>query len=419
MLLTALFAASSLAFDAGADLRIRQEFLDNAPGTPNGGLHSPATGSYRHHIRFRPRVWAELSGDAGEAGKWRLRTRLVDEFRWNARPKNLKTSWPGEVVFDNLFIEGSGIFDGLMDVQFGRRDLFGYCGLEHVFVDGTPGDGSRTQYGDMASVRFNLEEDTTLDFFGLYDFDSADDFRLGSEERRFSSLSGRFPNGEGNQDDWGAGAIWGSKVADWLKYQVWAIEKGMRHQDEDHVETIGARLLPRFNETLTGKLEGMSQLDGEWSAYAEMAWKSARQGIKPILRLSYHYQSPEWNPLWARDAIESEIFLYGTHNGVAWWTNMHYLKATAGLEFAPRHDIIFSTGPMLAAKDDGCGGGDGDFKGVLTRAKYSFPILRADRANGGRFEILAHLIAEHFSPGNYYESSGEAWFARWQLEFRF
>lgn len=419
MFISALLATSALAFDAGADLRIRQEFMDNVPGVPYGVLHTPVESIYRYHMRYRPRVWGEVKGDAGEAGRWRLFTRLTDEFRWNARPKNHTTSWPGEVVVDNLLLEGMGIFDGFMDVQLGRRDLYGYCGLEHVFVDGTPGDGSRTQYADMANVRFNFEDESTLDFFGLYNFDSADDFRWGDDDHRFSSLTARAPNGRGNQDDWGSGVIWGSKLMDNLRYQVFAVEKGMRHQEKSHTELLGARLLPQFSETLSGKFEGMSQLNGEWSGFAEVGWKSSRQGLKPILKLGYHYMSGEWNPMWARDAIESDIFLYGTHNGVAWWSNQHYLKASAGVEFSPGHTFIASTGPIFAADRDGAGGSDGGFKGLYTRGKYSFPILRADRGKGERFEIFAHVIGEYFCPGDYYESSHPAWFARWQLDFRF
>ena len=142
---------SGLSFNAGADLRIRQEIMDHVPGNPYGGFSAFRfrESGYRNHIRFRPRVWAELKGDAGSAGLWTLYGRLTDEFRWNSRPANRTTAWPGEIVLDNLYLEGKGVFDGFLDLKVGRQDLLGLCGLRRILVDGTPGDGSRTLYTDM------------------------------------------------------------------------------------------------------------------------------------------------------------------------------------------------------------------------------------------------------------------------------
>ena len=71
---------SGLSFNAGADLRIRQEIMDHVPGNPYGGFRAFRfrESGYRNHIRFRPRVWAELKGDAGSAGLWTLYGRLAD-----------------------------------------------------------------------------------------------------------------------------------------------------------------------------------------------------------------------------------------------------------------------------------------------------------------------------------------------------
>ena len=57
----ACVAQGGVDFDAGADLRVRQEIMQNVPGLPNGGLllRAPRTG-FAQHMRFRPRVWGEL-----------------------------------------------------------------------------------------------------------------------------------------------------------------------------------------------------------------------------------------------------------------------------------------------------------------------------------------------------------------------
>lgn len=422
MLISSLIAASALAFDAGADLRIRQEMMDNVPGLPGGGLVTTPHSDFRNHMRFRPRVWAEALGDAGETfGRWRLYTRLTDEMRWNIEPSNRNTSWPGELIIDNLYLEGKGAFDGLVDLKVGRQDLFGYCGLDHVFVDGTPGDGSRTIYTDMAAVRFNVDEESTLDVFGLYNLDGAHDMRLGIDETRLSSLSARYPDGSSDQDDFGYGAIWGSKLARWLGYRVFAMQKQMVHSgnSRNRTELVGVKLMPQWNDEWFSSFEAMSELNSEWSGYADIGWRSVQSGVKPFAKMGYHYMSGEWDPMWARGVNDSEMFLYGTHNGVAWWSNMHYVKTAVGLEFAPKHALSGNAGPLFAAERDRAGGGGGAFKGFLSQVKYEFPIRLADRSRGERFEVFGHAIAEFFNPGDYFETDKPAFFFRWQVEFRF
>ncbi len=416
---------SPIEFNAGADLRIRQEMLDNVPGLPYGGFGAfrYRSSGYRNHIRFRPRVWAELKGDAGSAGVWRLYTRVTDEFRWNCRPANRTTAWPGEVILDNLYVEGKGVFDGLLDVKLGRQDLVGLCGLNRIFVDGTPGDGSRTLYTDMASVRFHVTETSTLDLFGLYNFDSASDLRLGDDRHRISSLVSRFPDGSGNQDDWGAGVVWGQTPVDWLKYQVFAVTKRLRKpQPPDsgrRTDMFGVRIQPKLSETVTTDFDAMYQRGGEWSAFAGIDWKSDREGWKPFCGLHYRYMSGKWDPMWGRDAIESEMYLYGTHDGVGWWSNQHYVKLAAGVEFAPRHRLMLSSGPVFAAERDGLGGGNGRFKGLFSRAMYSFPLWTPEKDSGSRFEVYGHVIGELFNPGAYYDTDRPGWFLRWQVELKF
>ena len=419
MLGAAILAASALAFDAGADLRIRQELFQHVPGNPNGGLVRTPSGRFTDHVRFRPRVWGELTLTTEEHGVFRLYARLADEFRWNVEPRKSSTAWPGELMVDNLFLEAKGLFDGLVDLKIGRQDLWGYCKLDHVFVDGTPGDGSRSIYTDMAAFTFHLDEDHDLDVFGLYNFDDVDDFRWGRDRHRFSSLSARFPNGEGDQDDFGFGAIWTSRKVEDLPWQLFAMQKHSLNVGDgrSHTELVGFKLMPQWNSELSSSVDVMSELNGEWSGYADIMWKSEREGVRPFVGFGYHFLSGEWDPMWARGVNDSELFLYGTHDGVAWWSNMHFLKLTAGLDFGAFHALTVSTGPMFAASADGVGGADGYFKGELSQLKYGFPLIVPEP--GGRLEAHAHVLFEYFNPGDYYESRKGAWFFRWQVEFKF
>ena len=447
MILSNLILATALAFDAGADLRIRQELMDNIPGLPNGGVLMPqARGKFTNHMRFRPRVWGEMKGTTENWGAWRLYTRLTDEFRWCPEPYKNTYTFPDEVILDNLFLEGKGLFDDFLDVVVGRQDIYGLYGLDHIFVDGTPGDGSRTVYADMIRTCLHVTETSKLDLFAIYDFDDSD-IRWGTDRGKHRSLSGLAGNAEPEMDDWGFGAIWGSEITKALPYQIFAMQKNtdrFYRGDVKHPRTqrelIGAKLMPQLNEEWSLQLEGMGQVGANgcgdmlsgWSAYSGVNWKSATPSqFRPFGSLGYHFMSGDddaaeedgghsaWDPMWARGVNDSELFLYGTHYGAAWWSNMHYVKLSAGLDLGKRHRVAANCGPLFAAAQDGMGGGDGLFKGFLSQARYDFPIWLADSEKGERFEVFGHLLAEFFNPGDYYETEKPAFFFRWQVEFRF
>ena len=435
-------------YDFGADLRIREELMQNVPGLPGGGLlNSSPRGGFSNHIRFRPRVWGEFRGTTENGTVWRLFTRLTDEFRWCPEPYKNAQTFPGEVILDNLFIEGKGLFDDFLDLKIGRQDLYGYCGLDHVFVDGTPGDGSRTTYTDMAAFKLHFTEESTLDLFALYNLDDSD-VRWGTDRSKHAvSSSGLGGGADLDMDDWGYGAIWGSKLAEWLPYQLFVMQKNTHEFDRGGAthpwtqrELVGTKVMPRLNEEWSLQLEAMGQVgcngDGAtlsgWSSYAGANWKSATEStIKPFGSFGYHFMSGDddaaeedgghsaWDPMWARGVNDSEMFLYGTHYGQAWWSNQHYLKLTMGLDLGRAHRISANCGPLFAAAQDGLGGGDGFFKGFLSQAKYEFPIWLADRKKGERFEVFGHVLAEFFNPGDYFETEKPAFFFRWQVEFRF
>ena len=435
--------ASALDFKAGADLRIRQEFSDNVPGLPGGGLLSRSPyGGYRNHMRYRVRAWGEV--DFG--GNWRIYTRLTDEFRWNVRPRNHKTTFPDEAIIDNLFIEAKDLFDGFVDFKIGRQDIYNLYGLDHVFVDGTPGDGSRTIYSDVARAVFKFEETGSLDVFALYNKDD-NPLRWGTRRGHHRSLSGLGGGAETDMDDWGYGAVWSSKAADWLPYQLFAMQKrtsAFHRGGEKHPATrrslLGAKLVPRISDELSAQFEGMVQIGrnsdddmlAAWSAYSGLNWrKKTESSFKPFASAGIHMMSGDknaadedgghraWDPMWSRGVNDSEMFLYGTHYGAAWWSNMMFFKLSGGMEFAPKHRISASTGPVFAEEKDGLGGGDGMFKGLLSQARYDFPLWTPPEDSESRFEIVGHIFAELFNPGDYFDTDRPGWFLRWQVEFKF
>ena len=169
-----------------------------------------------------------------------------------------------------------------------------------------------------------------------------------------------------------------------------------------------------------------------WAGYAGVEWKDMdRKTWRPFVGTGLLVLSGDkdarhedggrnaWDPMWYRGVSDSEMMLYGSNYGSGWWSNMMNLKTTFGVEISRLHKVSMMTGPIFAEAKDGLGGGDGQFKGFLTQARYDFPLWLADASKGERFEIFGHLVFECFNPGDYYETSKPAYFVRWQVDFKF
>ena len=434
----------NFSFDAGGALRTRQEIMHNVPSAPGGVLGRPGVyrGKTKNMFRFRPSVWAELK--MGE--NWRIYGRLSDEFRAGIVQKTHNQTFPNEVVLDNLYIEGKGLFDDFLDLRVGRQDLIGLYGLDHIFTDGTPGDGSATCYADVARIALHFTEDSWLDLFALATHDR-EELRWGTKRSRHVRKTG-FGRGEPEMDDWGFGAIWNSKISN-LDYQLFWIQKdtasfhrdGVKHPRKQ-VNLLGAKLVPHWTEEFSTPFEAMGQIgkngDGDtlaaYAGYAGFDWKKAveKGQWRPYVNGGLLVQSGDkhtadedggnhaWDPMWYRGVDDSEMFVYGcSQYGVCWWSNQINLKSTLGVEFGYRHKAQIMAGPMWAETKDGMGGGDGRYKGFLTQARYDFPLYIADKATGGRLEVFGHVMAEFFNPGDYFETDKPAYFFRWQIDVKF
>ena len=212
VLLSTVFAVvisgGAVDFDAGADLRVRQELVDNAPllcGDGKIGNHGISStpgiksAGYINRMRYRVRAWGELKLDES----LRIYTRLTDEFHWNIQPNRRSLVFPNEVFLDNLFIEGKGYFDGLLDFTLGRQDIYGLYGLDHVFQDGTPNDGSRSLFADMARFALDFTQSSRIDLFGMY-LQDCNHLRWGDSRSFRRSLTGLGESGaEPERDEWG------------------------------------------------------------------------------------------------------------------------------------------------------------------------------------------------------------------------
>lgn len=448
-----------LSFDAGADLRVRQEIMHNVPGLPGdpGAMMPRAYKEAQNHVRYRPRVWSRLDSE-----RFTLYARIVDEMREHivengTRRKDRSYNFPDEVVLDNLYLEGRDLFDGLLDFRIGRQDMFNgrhsVVGLDRLVLDGTPYDGSRSCFADMAHFIFHTSDTSHLDAFALYD-NSRNDIRWGNRNSRGRPLTAIHPGDSPDMDEWGGGLVWNDHLVS-IPYQLYIVHKhaeayigpgGARIPDKQ-ISTVGAHIMPELNENISFDFEAAQQFGtrsnnaqaGGALGYAAIDFHKdkAYQGIRPYTRLSAYYLSGDkhrtgthngdtaWDPMWARAPNDSELVQYGNLYGLGYWSNMLYTKLTIGARFDTRHAICAYSGPMWAATQDRLGhadnSGDSMFKGILSAIRYDFPLLLAPKNAKGsdRFEIFGHLLAELYNPGDYYDSSRPSYFLRWEISFKF
>jgi len=452
---------SGVRADAGADFRLRQEIMHNVPGLPgaSGAMMPRAYKEAQNHIRYRPRVWGRL-----ETESFGLYARLVDEMREyivknGKRRKDRTYNFPDEVALDNLYLEGRGLSDGLLDFRVGRQDLFdgrhSVLGLDRLMLDGAPYVGSRSCYADMARVTLHPTETAKLDVFSLYD-NGRNQLSWGTHQSRGRPMNAIHPGDGPEMDEWGGGLVWNDVLLDGgLPYQLYVVHKhnesytafnGARVEDKQ-ITAVGVHLMPELDENLSFDLDGAQQFGGRSNAtqaggtmgYVAVDFHEAKDhpGIRPFSRLSAYYLSGDrrrtgaddndtaWDPMWARAPCDSELMQYGTLYGLGYWSNMFYTKATVGADLGKRHAVSACSGPMWAAVQDHLGRADGGddsrFKGVLSAVRYDFPLLLAPKGAKGtdRFEVFGHVMAEVFHPGDYYESSRPSYFIRWELNFRF
>ena len=438
---------SSLSWDGGGDLAVRQEIIENLPKL-NGALWPD-----QNWMRVRTRVWGEVKNE-----DFKLYTRFTDEFREMFDPRWSKSSQaPDEVIVDNLYFDLYNLFNDRVDLRVGRQDFFGPNGPSYgagrVLCDGTPFDGSRTVFMDAIKATVKFDEKNTLDLLAIYNNPDTEmswghpTKADGSEykERPLTSIDPRSTD----LTESGGGAYFRSKEFDALPFELYYLFKreskanintpgpGSVDLQGRKVHTVGARVLPKLTETLSAEFEGAAQAgekDGGnstagYMGYAGLTYKPLVDSTaKPYFTGSLYYLSGDkdrgaddndtaWDPLWARWPQFSEMYVYNFNYGAGYWSNLLYPSVETGVGFAPGHKVYASAGPMYAAVEDDLGGGNGDLYGWLGVARYDFPLWK--KIFGKRGELFGHVMVEVLDPGDYYTSDKWAYFLRWQVTARF
>lgn len=420
--LIALPAFAEFSADAGLDLRIRYEFDDHFPAWPNGETDRA------DYLRVRTRVWGRVDYE-----KIGLFIRLADEFRYYRTPKDdpaqNKQKFPDVLFVDNLYLDVKPT--EALDLRIGRQDMA--LGSGRIFLEGTGSDGSRSAYFDALRATWRIATKSKVDAFALY-----------SAENDWLPTLGKTHNGKGrridydttgfNNDEAGLGLYAQIRESDALGidfYWIWKHESASPKFTARDFHTVGARLLPRLTETLSGEIELAGQF-GETDddrairaglAFAGLTWQPTMSAA-PRLTAAVLYLSGDnnrfdqastgtdtgWNAPFGRDTQVGNVIdaMYDKSR----YSNLIYPYLELGLSPAARQNIMLQLGPMFTARTErGVNDGEGgSYRGFYVQTRYDFPILE-------KIALKGTLLAEYMRKGDYFadDAQNSAYLLRFQL----
>jgi len=447
----------AIPFRYGADERARWEYFDHIPSKVAAPTF--ARNGENDYFRFRTRLWSEVDLLPSVT----VRARLVNETRsWLYPDESLaaqrsSSEWPDEWVFDNLYLEARDLLDKNVTLRVGRQELL--YGNGRVLYEGTPGDGSRTLYFNAAKASITSIPDSQLDVFGIFN-PAEDQWAINGAQRDLSAFS-KAPEGVTES---GGGLYLTNSTLKKLPFEAYLIYKResaynqtvkpdasgkfaappfawqtldtpaklLRNPDND-IETVGFRLMPVFNNTLTGNLEvaGQYGMHGDTDMHGFMVDSSLAQKFTslpatPVLKGGIYLLSGDdpktatdegWNPLWSRCPQSSDLtsFMFDSEQSTYRWSNL--IDPNIGLSISPAKGAktTFTVHYLAAFEADGNGGGRE--RGWLGQLRQDFTL--AENTLRPKDKLTTYFLVECLEPGNYYNYSSAAVFARWEMLYTF
>jgi hypothetical protein len=447
---------SLIDLDGGFDLRARYDIYDNLPNS-DGRISRSFTSYYRQ----RTRIWG-----SAYTGNYGVYLRLANEFREydNYDPSINYNRFPDQLFVDNIYFDFKNLLYDRVDVRIGRQDM--KYGAGRVISDGTPSDGSRSEYFDAIKVTVRVSDKTSGDFFAMVTKPVDNFLTIGDADgQNYNITSHDGAVGPGKDDDlteWGIGTYWTIK-----EYKECPLDLYVLYKDESEwhkggtaantipgrqYATLGARITPQFTDNISGELEGAyqfgrtshndtknidSQAINAFMLYGGLSYKTKETALKPYVTLATLYLSGDdkgskhnstssdqsvtgWNPAYARTTFIGElpVKMYGSSYR---WSNLIWPHIEPGFEPFKGHKFKLQTGPMFAEKNDYQADDKNDlYRGWYTQAKYEATLLK--EIVGKRGAVKAAVQLEHMAYGDYYDQAGapdNGYFARVELSMSF
>lgn len=406
-------------FDWGFDERFRQEYVKNARRL---NKHDKLNQNY---FRFRSRLWFQLTPWDWLEGY----VRLTNECRAWTQGRTADTLEDmNEVFFDNIYF-GLKRPGGLpFSVRMGRQDIV--YGQGFLFIEGTPLDGSRSQYFDAIKSTLHLDPIKT-------DIDALI-IDLNREDRKFF----RFNNSNQalNEDEVRAYGYYITntyfKDLKLEHYYLYRDANGQTDATTQKLNTVGGRI----SGTVFDNLKYASEMAVQWGDQGAVHRDRNRDGLgtyvegtynfpvkfKPSIGTGYKYLSGDdprtakiesFDPLFGRWPTDNYIlyYLFAREGRLGLWTNMH--KYHIGGGFCPFDwwSVSLYYQRFWSDKNTFQGGtpgfSSGNIRGNLLQLVNKFEFSK---------NFSGQVWIEVFDPGNYFvDTADSALFFQWQFVVKY
>jgi hypothetical protein len=404
----------------GFDLRLREEYVHNA-ATLQSGL--PLSTS--DYLRIRPRIWTFIT----PVTNLTLATRLISEPRYYFEPAALKGWQNAEGLFDQMYVRLDRVFNQPLTATVGRQDYI--FGNKWLIWDGTPTDGSRTEFFDAGRFTFNWKDQhTTLDAIG---------FSINSESDAWLPVINNQHRPLSEQDENGLVLYLANTSLARTRLETYFIlrdeTKVLVNGDSGTQYIFGGRVAGQFAQQWEYRAEFAPQLgtkNGQslqaFGFNSQIAF-NAGTSWKHQFRTGYEYLSGDdpntatdegWDPVWGRRAQWSELLVttFGVENKArqGYWSNLQRVFAGWSAQPDSRVELIANYMPLFANTNPQAGhpgySDNGKFRGQLAQGIVRFTFNP---------HLSGHLWGELFWPGDYYSPDRRdmATFLRAEIMYRF
>ncbi len=409
-------------FSWGFEERIRQEYYKNA-------LSLNKSEENRSYFRFRSRLWFKA-----DPWKWfSAYLRLTNECRaWMQTGRETDMH---EVFFDNIYVDIKRPFDLPITVRFGRQNFI--YGKGFVLFDGTPLDGSRSNYSDGIKATLHLDDiKTNIDVLIMennrmdrkfFKFNPSDQRLLEDESRMF-------------------GYYITSKYFKDVKLEQYYLYKAANGQPLAGNNFSENEKLHTFGGKISGTIENF-EYDSELAVQFGKDGQVFRRGLgtyvtgkyyiplcsisclRPWVMAGYFYTSGDdpdtsnieaWDPMNGRwpGQHNSEILsvTQGAEDGTGYVTNTHKLRVGVGLCPASWWSISLFYDHLAADEcpriyNQGTLFGDGKLRGEIFQGISKWTLTK---------NVSAYVKYEVMAPGSYYyDDADTAMFLKWELNIKY
>jgi hypothetical protein len=438
-------------FNWGADLRLRNEYLNNAITLNAGALRHE-----QDYFRFRERIWASVLPVTNLS----VNTRLAMEQREWMKPSFASQYGPRSGfeerygIIDNLYAKWGNIGGLPLTISAGRQDVqFGDPLNWWLVGDGTPGDGSWTFFLDSARVGYDAKElSTKFDVVYIYQNARPDAWMpvFGSSRSTMAT-----PYNLTEQNEQGLVFYLSNKSLEKAQIDGYFIykhdDKELANGDNAEIYTVGAKVsgTPTKNwaYSMEAAYQGGSKQDStvvyptpqaQWRRISAYGFNGkvtylCKDELNNQFTFAFEYLSGDdptttdrdemFDVLWGRWPRWSELYIYSyiyeTSGKVAQMNNLARVgptwtsspmknttfSATYNALFAPEESPTRRIGPGAAAFSY-----DGNFRGHYMQAvlKHKF-----------NDHISGHLWAECIWNGDFYANKDLMSFLRAEVLFTF